>query len=129
MKTNLEIIKASYAASEVGDAEGILADVAADIKWTEMEGYPYGGTYTGPEEIVEGVFKRILDDWDDYRVITDRYYDAGDSIIVSGWYAGTYKKTGKSLKCRVVHLWELAEGKIVRFEQFTDSKLVADAIS
>jgi len=33
------------------------------------------------------------------------------------------------MAARVVHVWELEEGKIVRFEQFVDSKIVVDAMS
>ncbi|MGO7594132.1 nuclear transport factor 2 family protein, partial [Rhizobium leguminosarum] len=39
-----------------------------------------------------------------------------------------YRQTGKSFKARVVHVWSVADGKIRRFEQFTDTLRVADAM-
>ena len=57
----------------------------------------------------------------------ERLVDGGTTIVGIGTYSGTYRKTGKTMSARVVHVWDMDDGKVVRFEQFTDTKLVAKA--
>jgi len=54
---------------------------------------------------------------------------AGDQVIALGTYTGTYKKTGKSVRAQMVHVWDIKEGMAVKFQQYTDTKQFADAIS
>lgn len=127
MSTNLDIIKAHYAASDRGDLEGMLAPLADDARWTEMAGFPYAGTYVGPDAVRAGVFIRIGSEWDGYTATITELVDGGDTIVGLGEYAGTYRATGEYFSARVAHVWHLAGGKVVAFEQFTDTLLVARA--
>jgi ketosteroid isomerase-like protein len=42
-------------------------------------------------------------------------------VAVVAHYTGTGKATGKQLDLRVVHVWDVREGKIARFRQFADT--------
>jgi ketosteroid isomerase-like protein len=128
MRNNLQIIREHYAASGRGDLKGMLADLAPDAAWTEMAGFPYAGTYIGPQAVADGVFKRIGNDWDGYTFTLERLLDAGDAIVAIGRYSGRFKRTRKSFQCRVAHVWQLSGGKIRKFEQFCDTRLVAEAM-
>ena len=126
---NLAIVKSTY---EGGNSEengaALKRHVAPDVSWTEAAGFPYAGTYIGYEAILENVFERLATEWDDYRFVVDGYLSSGERVVAFGTYSGTYKQTGRSFNARVVHLWELVQEKIVRFEQFVDSKSVTDAM-
>jgi uncharacterized protein len=128
MRSNLQIISDHYAASARGDIAAMLADVAPDARWTEMAGFPCAGTYTGPAEVVENVFKVLGSQWEGYRFELERLLDGGDRIVAIGTYAGSFRTTGKSMRSRAVHVWQLAEGRITNFEQFCDTLLVAQAM-
>ena len=65
--SNADIITAHYAASDRGDLDGMLAPLADDVSWTEAAGFPYAGTYLGPDAVAAGVFQRIHDEWDTTR--------------------------------------------------------------
>lgn len=125
MKSNLQIITEHYAASARGDIEAMMADLSPEVRWTEMAGFPCAGTWVGPEQIVEHVFKVLGSEWIDYRFSLERIIDGGNCIIGIGIYSGTYRHTGKTMSARVSHVWELSEGKVIAFEQFTDTLLVA----
>jgi hypothetical protein len=129
MRSNLNIIVDHYTASARQDLASMMAEVAPDVRWTEMAGFPCAGTWVGSEQVVDHVFKALGNEWIDYRFELAELIDAGDRVIGVGLYSGTYKKTGKSMKARVVHIWQLKEGKIVQFEQFTDTLFVAQAMS
>ncbi|MBY2910485.1 MULTISPECIES: nuclear transport factor 2 family protein [Rhizobium] len=128
MRTAYEIVKAHYDANARRDMDGMLADIAADCRWTEMDGFPCAGTYVGPQEVFKNVFFALGEAFDGYTFGLERLLDAGSDVIGIGDYAGTYRQTGKSFKARVVHVWSVADGKIRRFEQFTDTLRVADAM-
>jgi ketosteroid isomerase-like protein len=128
MRTNLQIVQEHYAASERMDMAGMLADLAPDGVWVEMDGAPYSGTYVGAREVTSGVFARIGSEWKEFFFQLERLFDAGDTIFATGWYRGAFGKTGKSFRGRTVHVWHLADGKIRRFEQFTDTLRITEAM-
>lgn len=128
MRSNLQIVSEHYAASDRGDLAAMLADVAPDARWTEMAGFPCAGTWVGPAHIAEHVFKVLGSEWNDYRMTLESLVDGGDCIVGIGTYSGTYKRTGRAMQARVAHVWRLTGGKIVAFEQFTDTLLVAKAM-
>ena len=128
MKTNLETIADHYAASARQDVAGMMLRTAPDVAWTEMAGFPCASTWVGADQIIANVFAVLGKEWDDYRFSLEKLIDGGDHIVGVGTYLGTYKKTGKAMHARVTHIWRLAGGKIVAFEQFTDTLLVAQAM-
>lgn len=127
MSKNYDAIKNHYAGSDRKDIAAMMAPITDNSAWTEMAGFPYAGTYVGKDAILAGVFKRIGEEWDGYTFKLERLVDGGSTIVGIGNYAGTYKKTGKTMTARVVHVWDVEDGKVLRFEQFTDTKLVGEA--
>ncbi|ANL69820.1 NTF2 domain-containing protein (plasmid) [Rhizobium phaseoli] len=128
MKRAFDIVKAHYDANDRRDMDGMLADIASDCRWTEMDGFPCAGTYIGPQEVFRHVFQALGETFDGYTFKLERLLDAGDDVIAIGDYSGTHRQTGKSFEARVVHAWRVADGKIRRFEQFTDTLRVAESM-
>ncbi len=124
MSTNLEIVKKTY---ELGPP-ALLAALAPDVEWTEAAGFPYAGTYRGSDEIVGNVFARLGSEWEAFKADVDKLYDAGDTIIATGLYRGTYRKTNRPMESSFAHVLTLRDGKIVRFVQYVDSKKVWEAM-
>ena len=129
MRSNLEIIRAHYAASDRLDLAAMMADVSPQARWTEMAGFPCAGTWIGPQQVIDNVFGVLGSTWEGYGFTLERLIDGGDRIVATGDYRGRYRATGESMQARVAHVWQLEDGKIVRFEQFTDTLLVARAMS
>ena len=125
---NLNIVQSAYAAFAKGDIPGVLGVLDAEAVWTEAEGFPYGGTYHGPNAVLEAVFMRVGVEWDSFTVEPAEFIDGGDTIVALGKYSGTYKATGKSFQADFAHVWKLRDGKVVRFVQYVDTLLVHRAI-
>jgi ketosteroid isomerase-like protein len=124
---NYKIVNDHYMASAEGNIEKMFQNVSPKIVWREMDGFPCAGVYHSQSEIIENVFKVLGRDWIGYRFELDQLIDGGAHIIGIGNYRGKNKKTLKELNVRVAHLWKVEEGKIVQFEQFTDTLLVQQA--
>ncbi|KQV95837.1 nuclear transport factor 2 family protein [Rhizobacter sp. Root1221] len=128
MTTNVDIVRAHYAASAQGNIDEMMAQVSPQVRWTEMAGFPCAGTWVGPREVVDNVFAVLGRDWIGYRFELQNLIDGGDQIVGVGTYHGTHRATGKEMQARVAHVWKLQDGKIVAFEQFTDTLLVRQAM-
>jgi uncharacterized protein len=129
MMSNIDIVRAHYAASAQGNIGEMMAHVSPQVRWTEMAGFPCAGTWVGPQAVAENVFAVLGRDWIGYRFELQSLIDGGEHIVGMGSYHGTYRATGKDMQARVAHVWQLREGKVVAFEQFTDTLLVRQAMS
>ena len=126
--SNLETIKNLYDAFGQGDIPSVLKPFDENIEWTEAEGFPYGGTYTGADAIVENVFMKLGSEWEKFSAVPNEFLDAGDNIVALGNYSGKYIQTGKSMRVPFAHVWTLRGGKIVKFVQYTDTLKVSEAL-
>jgi ketosteroid isomerase-like protein len=128
MGNNLEVIRGTYEGSSEENGRNLLIVLAPDAEWTEAEGFPYAGTYVGPDAIVAGVFRRLATEWIGYRANVHTLLEDGDRVAAFGIYSGTYKATGKSMEAGFAHLYELRNGKIARKTQYVDTYMVREAL-
>ena len=126
--SNVAIIQGAYDAFARGDVPGVLGILSPDIAWTEAEGFPLGGTYIGPQAVLEGVFMRLGTEWDGFAAVPSEFIDGGNAVVVLGKYSGAYKATGKSFQADFAHVWKLQDGKAIRFTQYVDTLLVQRAL-
>ncbi len=126
--SNLNSVRGVYDTFAKGDIPAVLGFLSPDIDWMEAEGFPYGGTYVGPNAVLEGVFIRLGTEWEGFAAVPDEFIDAGDTVVVLVKYSGTYKVTGKSFRANFAHVWKVQEGKAVRFVQYVDTLIVQRAL-
>ncbi|MGZ8997714.1 MAG: nuclear transport factor 2 family protein, partial [Allosphingosinicella sp.] len=100
------------------------------IVWNEAESFLYadGNPYHGPEAVLNGVFARCIGEWDGFTVKVDEILDAGDTVVALGRYTGTCKATGKSMSAQLAHVWRVTDGKVARFQQYTDTLQATEAM-
>ena len=127
MADNGALISALYASFAKGDVPAVLGALDPKVEWREADGFPYAGTYNGPDAVLKGVFMPLGTDWDGFTVIPDEIVASGDRVIGMGHYAGKYKATGKSFRTPFAHAWRLVDGKVVNFQQYTDTAVVQAA--
>lgn len=123
MATNRELVQSLYEAFARGDAETVLGALHPEVDWREAESSPYAdrNPYIGPREVGEGVFGRILSDFEGFTVTPRRLVAEGDTVVALGRYAGTHTGTGRELDAQFVHVWTVEEGTVTRFQQYTDT--------
>lgn len=126
--TNTEIVKGLYEAFAAGDAPALFGSFAAKIEWTEAEGFPYGGTYVGAAAIAENVFVKLATEWEGYAAVPEKFVAEGDTVVAIGRYSGKYRATGRAMSVPFAHVWTIADGKVVRFVQHTDTLKVSEVL-
>jgi hypothetical protein len=129
MNTNSDIVKMLYDAFTKGDVQTVLDAFDPRIQWREAESFVYaeGNPYIGPQAVAEGVFQRIVSDVENFSVVPQQFVEGGDTVLVEGRYSGTVKATGTPVDAQFAHVWRLRDGKVVRFDQYTDTRQWADA--
>jgi len=126
---NVALIRGIYDGFAAGDVGAVLGAMSPDIVWNEAENFPYadGNPYVGPQAVAEGVFARCIGEWDGFAVDVEEILDAGDTIVALGRYGGSCKATGKAMNPQLAHVWRVADGKAVGFQQYVDTLQVARA--
>lgn len=123
MSANAEVVRGIYDALSKGDVPSVLGAFDPKIEWQEAESFLYadGNPYVGPRSVAEGVFQRVVGDVDRFAAVPSRLIDGGDTVVVEGRYKGNMKSTGTSLDAQFVHVWDLRQQRVVRFQQYTDT--------
>lgn len=131
MKGNVAVVDGLYQAFAKGDVPAVLAVMDANIVWNEAENFPYAdqNPYKGPEAVLNGVFGRIMAEWEYWNLTDIQLHDmSGNMVLATLRYKAKHKTTGKVIDSQTAHLWTLWDGKIVAFQQFTDTKQAAEAV-
>jgi ketosteroid isomerase-like protein len=126
--SNTDAVSATYDAFSRGDVPAVLASLDPNIDWTDADGFPYGGNYRGHDAVLQGIFMRLGAEWDSYSAVPEEFVAEGDKVIALGTYSGKYKATGKSFSAPFAHVWTLRDGKAVKFQQYTDTVKVQEAL-
>ncbi|WP_373515907.1 nuclear transport factor 2 family protein, partial [Persicitalea sp.] len=91
--------------------------------------YADGNPYIGPDAILKGVFGRILADHEYFNLTDVKLHSMeNNQVFATLRYNAKVKKNGTKYDGQVAHLWTLKNGKITAFQQFVDTKKLADAM-
>ena len=126
----VDIIRRVYEGFDRSDLGPLLESLDPNVEWNEAEHVTFwpGAAFHGPAAIIEGLFAHIPRTFGrSWTVHVDRILNCGDTVIMQGRYSGTAQATGRELSPQVAHIWDLVGDQIVRFQQYTDTWLFAQA--
>lgn len=127
---NVKTVRVMYDAFGRGDIATVLGNLDAAVEWWEAENFIYAdkNPYVGPDNVWSGVFMRIANDWEGFAVSPEGVLDGGDTAVGYGHYSGTHKQTGKHVRAQFAHFFSFRDGKVVKFQQYTDTAQFRDAV-
>jgi uncharacterized protein len=131
-ENNVKTIETLYAAFAVGDVPKVLASLDEKVVWNEAEGNMYadGNPYIGPQAVLNGVFARIGADYEYFNLVNIELHEMyNNQVLATLRYQAKLKKNGETYDAQVAHFWTLKDGKATAFQQYLDTKKVADAIA
>lgn len=123
-------VRGMYEAFAKGDIPSIIAALDPQVEWWEAENFIYAdkNPYVGPNTVLQGVFLRIVDEWENFTVSPIDILDTGDTVVGRGCYSGTYKKNGERIKAQFAHFFTFRNEKVVKFQQYTDTAQFLQAV-
>lgn len=128
---NVALAKNLYDAFGRGDIPAVLGGMSPDVRWSEAESNPYmpsGEAWVGPNAVLENLFVKLGGEWDGFGVHPKTFHAAGNAVVIEGRYTGTPKATGKSMDAQFCHIMEFSNGKLTRFQQYTDTSKLREAM-
>lgn len=129
---NLSVIDGAYKAFAVGDIPSVLGVMDANIVWNEAEGNSYadGNPYIGPDAVLNGVFARIGAEHEYFKLEDIVLHEmSNNQVLATLRYNAKLKKNGSVYNTQAAHLWTLKDGKVTNFQQYVDTKQLADAFA
>lgn len=127
---NRAIINGMYEAFATGDVPTVLGAMNEHVIWNEAEGNSLakGNPYKSPDAVLKGVFTPLTEEWENFRLADIKLHEmSNDKVLATLRYHGKFKKTGKSINAQAAHLWKLENGKVISFQQYVDTKQLAEA--
>ncbi len=121
-----------YAATLKADFEASLELLADDILWINLlpENVPFGGTYTGKEEVV-AYFLQMAETFEigDYEWDEFEYIESGNTLVMVGFEkGGKALPTGKVFDLHFVWVVKFNErGQICYLREHNDTAAIGDA--
>jgi len=120
---NQAVVEGLYRAFGAGDGATIAGLLAPDLVWIEAENGPYAdrNPYNGPAAVFEGLFARLGAEYEGFAVNPVTFVSSGDRVVALGRYTGTNRATGEALDAQFAHVFTVSNGKVTRFQQYTDT--------
>ena len=126
---NVEVVRAGYDDFNSGNIDGVLARYDADIEWVEPGGgNAPSGTFHGRDSVGDDIFGNVPENFDEFSAEPEDFRDEGDTVVVTGRFKGK-AKSGADLDASFEHVYELRDGKVVRFENKVEPDAWASAWS
>jgi uncharacterized protein len=126
---NVDLVRGGYDDFNSGNIEGVTSRLADDVEWTEPGGGKSpSGTFKGPESVANDVFAAVPQHFDEFQCIAEETSDEGDTVRVTVRFKGK-AKSGAELDTPAEHVWEVRDGKVVRFEHKAEGDAWAQAWS
>lgn len=126
MTDNIATIQRVYDAFKTRDASVFQEVFAPDIRISQSPELPWGGEYEGHD----GAFTFLLTlvEHIESEVTTESLFAAGDHIVQTGRTRGKVVANGATFDVPEVHVWELRDGKVVRFQVYIDAPAMLEAL-
>ena len=126
--TTREVVQAAYRAFEQRNINSLLGLLSPDVEWGQPDNplIPSAGTRRG----IPGVIEWLTIGNDTETIVTlepHRFLVEGDTAAVIGRTSIVARPTGKAYATDFVHLVTVADGKVVRFQEFFDTWIAAEA--
>jgi ketosteroid isomerase-like protein len=130
MGQNASTVEAFYAAMGRGDIPFVIGALDPGIVWNEAENFVYAdhSPYVGVDAVLTGLFARLGGEWDGFSAVPHEIVDGGETVVALGRYGGVYKATGGKIDAQFVHVFKFKDGKIAKFQQYTDTAQVQNAV-
>jgi len=119
MKTANELVREGYKCFSEGNIDGLLALCADDVEFVSNgpASIKKCNAYKGHSGIRQ-FFKILGESWELSSFAPREFIVAGDTVTVLGEEAGRDKTSGVPFQCRWAHVFDIRNGKLVRFREF-----------
>lgn len=124
---NKQLVEGMFRELSRGNAEGYLAGLADDVKFTIIGNTKFSGLFDGKKNVVERLLGGLGAELDGGLTVTPEHVVAeGDTVVVQA-QGSSKTKTGKRYDNTYCIVFRIAGGKVARITEYLDTELVTEA--
>ena len=126
---NTKRVRAFYEATVPGHRESLRGLQAPNVVYDMPEWMPIGcGHFVGLQDVLErflSSFYKALD----VHFVAEEFIAQDDEVVALGRIQGKTRKGGVPVDVPFAHVWTVRDGYLQRMRAFTDTALLAHALS
>jgi ketosteroid isomerase-like protein len=125
---NISIVKQAYANFQSGDIASLLGLMADDVQWTlpEIENVPFAGKRQGQAAVAD-FFSSVAASQDVLEFEPLDFTAQNEKVVAQGRYRWRHKESGREYGGEWAHVFTIRGGKVVAFQEYTDTAAAAAA--
>jgi ketosteroid isomerase-like protein len=120
------LVSGGYASFAAGDITDVLSRFAPDVIWSIPGPQAVAGDYRGPEGAAS-FFGKLMEVYSRLEVRPQEILELDDDrVLALGQHDG--QGAGGSFKVGFAHVWQVRDGKVTSFVEYTDTEALGRAI-
>ncbi len=125
---NVAVVQQVYNNFKAGNIQALLDMLPDNVTWhlPEIEGVPFAGKRTG-RDAVRDFFVGVEANQETLEFEPREFIAQGDKVVSLGHYRWRVKTTGREFSSDFAHVFTIRDGKIVSFQEYTDTASAARA--
>ncbi|WP_303310432.1 nuclear transport factor 2 family protein [Hymenobacter sp. BT730] len=126
---NTQTVQEGYSFFNKGDIPNLLTLFTDDIEFIlpgAADTIPYAGVFRGKEQVTT-FFTKLHDAIQYERFEPQDFIAQGQKVVALGYSKGQTRSNGQIFEEEWAHVFELRDGKISRFQSFTDTAALVQA--
>ena len=124
---NVELVRRVFEAFNRDGPEAALAGLAPDVEYHDLPDQPDAGLHHGNSGFLAAM-EQFFGELEDYRVDLDEAIDHGEQVVVCMRMTGRGGSSGARFEQRVVGVWTLRNGFVVRVVWFGTREEALEAV-
>jgi len=112
MESDIEVVRAVFAAFTARDVEGVLVHSSPDVEFSSVTGEHAGRTdpYLGHDGLRQ-YFRDLAEVWDELRIVPRDFRQNGDRILVTGRVSA--RSPARIVAGSTGWIWRISDGLVV----------------
>ena len=124
---NVEIVRRIYDLVNTAGLQAVEDFIHPDAEVVPPPIWPEGSTLRGRDQIREFA-RQWMETFEEFKVEPERYVEADrEGVVVYVHDHGRIKGSPTQIDNRLIHVWTLAGGKVIRWQLFTDEGQALEA--
>ncbi len=125
---NVKIVQQAYEDFKNGNIPALLESMADNVEWElpELEGVPIAGKRQGRDRVAD-FFATLSETQEVLNFEPTEFVAQGEKVVVLGDYTWRVKATGGQITSDWAHVFTVRNGRIERFQEYTDTAAIAAA--
>lgn len=128
---NVKIVQEGYRLFLSGDIENLMPHYSEDVEYIvpgPSDLSPIAGRYVGKEQVKQ-FYSKVGATFEFSEFQPQEMIAQGDKVIVLGHYRGKTRSSGQPLNIQWIHVFQLRDGKVNRFQIYEDTATVVAALN